>query len=94
MKQYIWTLCCISILMNWGCQSNTNKENTMSKLSVSSTSFGNTPEGEAQLFTLKNTNGLEVDISTFGGTITRWSAPDKNGNFDHPIRGHILTSDL
>ena len=87
MKQYIWTLCCISILMNWGCQSNTNKENTMSKLSVSSTSFGNTPEGEAQLFTLKNTNGLEVDISTFGGTITRWSAPDKDGNFDDVILG-------
>ncbi len=87
MKQYIWTLCCISILMNWGCQSNTNKENTMSKLSVSSASFGNTPEGEAQLFTLKNTNGLEVDISTFGGTITRWSAPDKDGNFDDVILG-------
>ena len=87
MNQYIWTLCCISILMNWGCQSNTNKENTMSKLSVSSTSFGNTPEGEAQLFTLKNTNGLEVDISTFGGTITRWSAPDKDGNFDDVILG-------
>ena len=59
----------------------------MSKLSVSSTSFGNTPEGEAQLFTLKNTNGLEVDISTFGGTITRWSAPDKDGNFDDVILG-------
>jgi len=87
MKQYIWTLCCISILMNWGCQSNTNKENTMSKLSVSSASFGNTPEGEAQLFTLKNTNGLEVDISTFGGTITRWSAPDKDGNFDDVLLG-------
>ncbi|MDP4852661.1 MAG: galactose mutarotase, partial [Saprospiraceae bacterium] len=59
----------------------------MSKLSVSSTSFGNTPEGEAQLFTLKNINGLEVDISTFGGTITRWSAPDKDGNFDDVILG-------
>jgi len=87
MKQYIWTFIFISILMNWGCQSNTNKENKMSKLAVSSKPFGNTPEGEIQLFTLTNANGLEVDISTFGGTITRWSAPDKNGNFDDVILG-------
>jgi len=59
----------------------------MSKLAVSSKPFGNTPEGEIQLFTLTNANGLEVDISTFGGTITRWSAPDKNGHFDDVILG-------
>lgn len=87
MKQYLWILLGISSFIQWGCQLNSNKENTMRKLSVSSRHFGNTPEGEIKLFTLTNAHGLEVDISNYGGTITRWIAPDVHGNFDDVILG-------
>ncbi|RYY73669.1 MAG: galactose mutarotase [Gammaproteobacteria bacterium] len=52
------------------------------KLSISSKSFGKTPEGiSAELFTLTNSNGLIVKITNFGGVITEIHTPDKNGVF-------------
>ena len=33
-----------------------------------------------KLFTLKNENGLEIKITNYGGIITSWLIPDKNGN--------------
>jgi aldose 1-epimerase len=46
--------------------------------------FGNLPDGSlADLFTLKNTNGMVVQISNYGGTITNLVVPDKNGKFEN-----------
>lgn len=43
--------------------------------------FGTLSNGEkVKMYTLRNTKGMEVDIMTYGGTIVRWTAPDKNGN--------------
>ena len=42
--------------------------------------FGTFPDGrEAHLFTLRNSAGMEVKISNYGGYIVSWTAPDKNG---------------
>lgn len=50
--------------------------------------FGTTPEGEqVELYTLKNENGMEVEIITYGGRITSLKAPDKNGNFQNVVLG-------
>jgi len=44
-------------------------------------SFGTTRSGhEAFLYTLKNANGMQVDITNYGGTITRLLALDRNGH--------------
>ena len=40
------------------------------------------------VYTLSNGNGYEVDISTYGGCITRIWAPDKKGNFADLIVGY------
>ncbi len=51
-----------------------------SAASVESRSWGKTPAGEeVQLFTLKNTGGLEAQICTWGGYIVTLKAPDKKG---------------
>ncbi len=51
--------------------------------------FGETPEGEkVDLYTLKNTNGMEVKIMTYGGIITSLTAPDKEGNFEDIVLGY------
>ncbi|GGZ42333.1 aldose 1-epimerase [Echinicola pacifica] len=45
-----------------------------------------TVEGqEAQIYTLKNSNGLEVDLSNYGGVITRLMVPDKNGKLENVV---------
>ncbi|HEX9784260.1 MAG TPA: galactose-1-epimerase, partial [Opitutaceae bacterium] len=44
-------------------------------------SFGTTRSGhEVFLYTLKNANGMQVDITDYGGTITRLLALDRNGH--------------
>ena len=52
-------------------------------------SFGKLPDGRvATLYTLKNANGLTLDITNYGGIITRILAPDRNGKFDDIVLGY------
>ena len=58
-------------------------------MTVSRKDFGITPEGEeVYLFTLKNSNGVEVSITNFGGAITSIMAPDRNGQFADVALGY------
>ncbi len=53
-------------------------------LKIEKTVFGQLPDGTiADLYTLKNANGMEVTISNYGGTITNMTAADKNGIFEN-----------
>lgn len=48
--------------------------------SASPKSFGRLPDGrETQLYTLRNANGFQVEITNYGGTIVRLLAPDRDG---------------
>ncbi|MCS1408788.1 MAG: Aldose 1-epimerase [Verrucomicrobia subdivision 3 bacterium] len=59
-------------------------------------SFGTTETGdEAQLFTLRTSNGLVVKITNFGAAVTEVHVPDRNGTFaDVTLGFHNLTSYL
>jgi aldose 1-epimerase len=52
--------------------------------------FGTHQNKAVYLYTLKNKNGHQISISNFGGIITKWLAPDKNGQVDNIVVG--LTS--
>ena len=42
--------------------------------------FGKTPDGQAiERYTLRNANGVEADIITWGGIVTRLVVPDRSG---------------
>ncbi len=49
--------------------------------------FGTTKDGAADLYTLKNKNGMEVQITNYGGIVVGISVPDKNGQFADVILG-------
>ncbi|HKK63159.1 MAG TPA: aldose epimerase family protein [Bacteroidales bacterium] len=50
--------------------------------------FGNLPGGEeVKLFTLSNENGMEVDITNYGGIIRSIRIPDKNRNQGDVVLG-------
>ncbi|MEZ4811197.1 MAG: aldose epimerase family protein [Allomuricauda sp.] len=50
--------------------------------------FGATPEGKnVEMYTLKNSNGMEVDIISFGGIITALRVPDKEGKIEDVVLG-------
>ncbi|UDQ97719.1 aldose epimerase family protein [Lentisphaerota bacterium WC36G] len=60
----------------------------MSKANITINEFGFTKDGEnIELFTLKNSNKMEVAIINYGAAIQRVSTPDKDGNFDDIILG-------
>ena len=51
--------------------------------------FGIMPnQKEVYIYTLKNSNGMEVEICTYGGSIVSSLVPDKNGNFHDVILGY------
>ncbi|MEP6737627.1 MAG: aldose epimerase family protein [Chryseolinea sp.] len=57
--------------------------------SISESSFGSLPDGTAlSLFHLKNSNGMEVDITNYGGIITSIRTPDKNGKLEDIVLGY------
>jgi aldose 1-epimerase len=61
----------------------------MPALDVSSTSFGDAPDGAAvDLFTLRNRNGIIVKLTEFGGTVTSIVTPDRDGRMADIVLGH------
>ncbi len=51
--------------------------------------FGATPDGTpVSLYTLKNKNGVEARIMTYGGIIQSLKVPDKNGQFGDVVLGY------
>lgn len=59
-----------------------------SKSGIEKSSFGKLPDGRAvDLYTLRNANGMTVQITNYGGIITSWTAPDKNGKYEDVVLG-------
>jgi len=50
--------------------------------------FGPTPAGEAELFTLTNAHGLQAEVTSYGGCMTRLLVPDRDGRRTDVILGH------
>jgi len=57
--------------------------------SISSALFGHTPAGTAvELYTLRNSQGMEARIATYGGIITSITAPDRTGHYADVVLGY------
>ncbi|WP_064198214.1 MULTISPECIES: aldose epimerase family protein [Emticicia] len=60
-----------------------SKKNKAEKVNkIEKTAFGTLPNGsKVDLYTLRNSNGMEVQITNYGGIITNLTAPDKKGKY-------------
>ena len=55
---------------------------------VTKESFGKTAAGEnVDIYTLRNTHGVEAKIMNYGGILVSLKVPDKNGKFDDVVLG-------
>lgn len=75
-----------------GERSSNQKENSMAQQQpepgISEHYFGPFPAGgQVTRYTLRNAQGMEVDILNYGGIITRWTAPDRNGTYQDVVLG-------
>lgn len=57
------------------------------KAGVTTKDWGETDGKKVQLFTLANKNGVTVSITNYGGIVTSWVTPDKNGNKSSVVVG-------
>lgn len=61
----------------------------MSRGAIFSTPFGNTSDGiEVELYTLRNAQGMEAKIATYGGIVTQLTAPDRGGQYADVVLGY------
>lgn len=57
--------------------------------SVSQRPFGTSPDGKpVTLYTLRNANGVEAEISNYGGIVTSLKVPDRHGNLGDVVLGY------
>ena len=67
---------------------NKEKEAMKEEAVVEVSEFGTTKEGAlVHLVRLKNGQGMEVEVLTLGGIISRWTAADRNGTFQNVVLG-------
>lgn len=58
-------------------------------LSIEKSAFGLADDGQlVEKYVLKNSRGMAVDIITYGGIITNWTAPNKDGKYEDVVLGY------
>ncbi len=76
-----------------GALASTMKSNAKAALSITKEPFGSTSEGPVDLYTLTNSNGMEVKIMTYGGIIQSVKVPDRSGHFANVTLGFSKLDD-
>jgi len=62
---------------------------TVGLAGIRNTVFGNTAEGTSvELFTLKNSKGVEAEITNYGGIVVSLKVPDRNHKLDDVLLGY------
>jgi aldose 1-epimerase len=62
---------------------------TMANATIEKNHFGKTiDDDDVDQYILSNKKGMEISIITYGGIITFWTAPDKNGDYKDIVLGY------
>jgi aldose 1-epimerase len=78
-------LACALFLSNYVCSS---------QAEIKPEAFHRTIDGsQVDLYTLKNSNGLEAKITNYGGIVVSLAVPDKNGKFGDVVLGYDTLND-
>lgn len=65
----------------------TKTSNQAAKAGISKIVWDSVDKQSVDLYTLTNKNGVEVKISNYGGKVTSWVTPDKNGKMGNIVLG-------
>lgn len=64
-----------------------NVHSSINKKGIEVIEWGERDGKKVYLYTLTNKNGMQVKITNYGGILTAWIAPDKNGNKSSIVLG-------
>ncbi|HOK95167.1 MAG TPA: aldose epimerase family protein [Anaerohalosphaeraceae bacterium] len=77
----------VSVFLTAGCAGPSAKT-AAAKLDITKADFGTTSDGKkVDIYTLTNTNGMEVKITNYGGTVVSLRVPDRSGKLDDIVLG-------
>ncbi len=66
----------------------------MNKQSIQKSHYAVTPEGDSiDQYLLTNNNGMSVVVITFGGIVTKLTAPDRDGSYEDIVLGYSNPQD-
>ncbi|MDG2397535.1 MAG: galactose mutarotase [Flavobacteriaceae bacterium] len=83
MSLFLLTIQCNTV------KKNQTKPEEMKAITISKSDYGKTPDGiSVEQYILKNKKGMKIAIITYGGIITSWTAPDKNGMYQDIVLGY------
>lgn len=86
MKKITYLFTALVGLALAGCSKTNDKQEMIS--TISKEVFGDLPDGQtADLYTLTNKNGMTVNITNYGGIITKLTAADKKGEWADVVLG-------
>ncbi len=81
--------CFVLLLVSFGLTGISTMAEGSPPAPITSAPFGKTPAGEVvEIYTLRNTRGMEARIMTYGGIITRLTAADRRGQHADVVLGH------
>ncbi len=83
-KRIIFSFLTLAVLMH-GCK-NSNKQQS-SATEIEEKPFGNYEGKAVSEYTIKNSNGIEVSLINYGGTLTKIMVPDRDGKKGDIILG-------
>lgn len=67
----------------------TESETVEPPVMITSQAYGQLEDGRTvDQYQLKNANGMAVEVITYGGIITSWTAPDKTGAYENVVLGY------
>ena len=66
---------------------NSPKDTNTAKKGITKAEWGTYNNVPVELYTLTNKNGVQLTISTYGGIVTSWKVPDKNGKEESILLG-------
>lgn len=79
---------CLTLLSCGSADSKKNDSDSTTKQGVTQASWGQTDGKAVNLYTLTNKNGVQVKITNYGGIVTSWMVPDKNGKQSSIVVGY------
>ncbi|HSR38954.1 MAG TPA: aldose epimerase family protein, partial [Phnomibacter sp.] len=87
MKNLLFLSMCLLML---ACKSNEGKESNSAaneNAAISVADWGTLEGNAVKLYTLANRQGTVVSITNYGGIVTSWTTPDKQGNKSNVVLG-------
>lgn len=85
--QFSMGIAFIAAIFFISCNNQTTTETMKPLTGITKAAWGNTDGKDIFLYTLTNAKGMQVKITTYGGIVTSWVAPDKHGKTSNIVLG-------